>query len=123
LPVPRPATAAADAERHRRVAEGRRVAGTYRLRDASAPGLAGRFDDLRQRVVLTHESDGVLRVDGHPGADGTMWLHPTDEPGRYEAAARVDDGTGAVIEDRPDGVHVWLGHATHLHRAAPTARR
>ncbi len=118
---PEPATPADDAVvrvRDERVALGRRIAGTYRQLDASPPGVVGWANEAGVRIRLTHEVDGRLRLDGNPGSDGPAWLVPLDEPGRYRVVAPVDDGVNAVVDEQPDGVHLWLGPTTHLHRAA-----
>jgi CubicO group peptidase (beta-lactamase class C family) len=95
---------------------GRRVEGDYRFWDPLLPGLVGRLGGALTRIRVAHESSGRLRVDGNPGADGPAWLLPDGELGTYRVAADVDDRTNAVIEERPDGVHLWLGHTTRLHR-------
>lgn len=106
---PAPATAAATSLGHR-------AAGTYRLLDAAPPGVVGVLSDRFLRVRVTHEVAGRLRLDGSAGSDGPVWLLPDGAPGRYRVAANVDDGTSAVLEERPDGIHLWIGHTTHLHR-------
>ncbi len=106
----------ADGERPAREALGRRVEGTYRSLDASPGGIVGRLNDRVVRVRVTHEARGRLRVDGHPGSDGPVWLVPEGRVGRYRAAAPVDDRTSAVVEERPDGTHIWMGFTGHLHR-------
>ncbi len=95
---------------------GRLVEGSYRLRDSTPPGLATQATEAFTRVRLTHEVDGRLRVDGNPGADGVAWLLPHRRVGSFRLAGHVDGGTSAVIEERPDGWHVWAGYGTHLHR-------
>lgn len=98
------------------VSLGRRATGTYRLLDAAPPGLVGVLSDRFLRVRVSHEVDGRLRLAGSPGSDGPVWLLPEGELGRYRVAASVDDRTNAVLEERADGVHLWIGHTTHLHR-------
>jgi CubicO group peptidase (beta-lactamase class C family) len=93
-----------------------RMEGTYRLDGTSLPGLVGRVDRRLQRITVTHELDGRLRVDGHAGYDGSVWLHPGSTVGRYRASARVADDTAAVVEERLDGIHLWMGHTDHLRR-------
>ncbi len=95
---------------------GDRIQGVYRQRDASPPGLVGRLNDAGVRVTVTHEVDGRLRLDGNPGSDGPAWLLPAGRAGRYRVAAGVDDDTTAVVDEQPDGTHLWIGHTTHLHR-------
>jgi len=97
---------------------GRTAAGTYRQLDASPPGIVGRLNEAGIRVRVTHEVGGRLRVDGNPGSGGPAWLLPTVAPGRYRVAAGVDDDTSAIIEEHADGMHLWLGHTTHLFRRA-----
>ncbi len=101
---------------------GRRISGRYRQLDASPPGLLGRLNDATVRVTLTHETAGRLRVDGNPGSSGPAWLLPTPVLGVYRVAAGVDDDTTAVVDEHSDGVHVWLGHATHLLRRPGAGR-
>jgi CubicO group peptidase (beta-lactamase class C family) len=96
---------------------GRRMEGTYRLRDTAPPGILGSIDAALTRVRVRHEANGVLRVEGNPGSDGTARLRPSGRVGHYRVAAPVDDGTDAVIEEASDGTHIWWGHSTHLHRA------
>jgi CubicO group peptidase (beta-lactamase class C family) len=100
----------------------RRAEGTYRVDGSALPGLAGRIDRRLQRITVTHELGGRLRVDGHPGFDGSVWLHPGSAVGRYRASARVADGTAAIVEERPDGVHLWMGHTDHLRRRSGVGR-
>jgi CubicO group peptidase (beta-lactamase class C family) len=95
---------------------GRRVEGSYRFWDPLLPGLVGRLGGALTRPRVTHEVGGRLRIDGNPGSDGPAWLLPEGALGSYRVVADVDDRTTAVIEERPDGVHLWLGHTTRLHR-------
>lgn len=95
---------------------GGRVEGRYRLLDSAPPGLLGALSDRYLRVQLSHEGEGRLRLDGSPGSDGPLRLHPDGPVGRYRVEAAVDDGTNAVLEERADGVHLWLSHTTHLVR-------
>lgn len=103
-------------DRERFEALGRRAEGTFRLMDSAPPGLLGKAADRLLRISVTHGLGGRLAIGGNPGADGPMWLLPDGEPGRYRVAAAVDSGTSAVLEEQPDGFHLWLGHTTHLHR-------
>lgn len=103
-------------ERLRREALARRVEGTWGLADPPLPGVAGRLADLMTRSRITHATGGRLRLDGNPGSDGAAWLEPLAGVGRYRVAAGVEDRTTAVVEERADGVHLWLGHATRLRR-------
>jgi hypothetical protein len=118
-PPPGPSTAH-DLRRAESIA--RRVEGTYRLDGSSLPGLAGRIDRRLQRITVTHELGGRLRVDGYDGFDGSMWLHPGPDVGRYRVSARVADGTTGIVEERVDGVHLWLGHTDHLRRRSAVGR-
>lgn len=93
---------------------GREVQGAYRAEGFTPPGLVGTLARLATKVRLTHEARGQLRIDGYPGADGPVWLRPEGEPGHYRTSAGVDEGTNAVFERRPDGLHLWLGHASLL---------
>lgn len=104
------------ADRAAWVALGRRTEGTYVLPDASPPGALGRLDAALTKPTVVHEAAGRLRVDGNPGSDGPVWLLPDGQVGHYRVAAPVDDGTDAVIEERPDGTHIWWGPLTHLCR-------
>ena len=74
--------------------------------EASAQARAGKGESI---VIAA-----VTQTPQH--ADGPAWLMPDGELGTYRVAADVDDRTNAVIEERPDGVHLWLGHTTRLHR-------
>jgi CubicO group peptidase (beta-lactamase class C family) len=96
---------------------GREVEGRYRAEGFTPPGLVGSLARLATKVRLTHEARGQLRIDGYPGADGPVWLRPEAIAGRYRTSAGVDDGTNAVFERRPDGLRLWLGHASLLRRA------
>lgn len=111
-PTPGPA-----ADAGTRAEFGRRVEGTYELRDSQMPGLVGRVANLIARVRLRHETGGRLRLEGNPGSDGPVWLWPEGAPGNYRVDGSVDPGTNAIIEELPDGPHLWLTHATHLVRA------
>jgi hypothetical protein len=66
---------------------------------------------------VRHETNGVLRVEGAPGSDGTVRLLPEGRVGHYRVAAPVDHGTDAVLQETSDGTHIWWGYSTHLHRA------
>lgn len=99
-------------------AAGRRIEGRFGLLDSAPPGPLGRAMERLVRIRVAHLGGGRLAVEGNPAADGPMWLEPDGEPGCYRAAAAVDAGTRAVVEERPDGVHLWLGHTLHLHRRA-----
>lgn len=111
-----PTSPPAGVDRAAAEAFGRRVAGSYRLDDPPLPGLPGRIAGLQTRVRVTHETGGRLRLDGNPGSDGPAWLQPEGPRGRYRLHASVDHLTNAVIEERPDGTHLWLAHYTHLRR-------
>ncbi len=111
-----PASIGTPAVRDRWATAGREVEGSYRFADPVLPGAIGRLGDLMTRSRLTHETGGRLRLEGNPGSDGPAWLLPDERSGHYRVAAGVDDGTNAVVELRPDGVHLWLGHATRLRR-------
>jgi len=108
--------AADDAETSRSERFARKVEGTFEVCDASPPGVIGRINDRLTKISVTHEGKGRLRIDGFPGSDGPAWLQPALGPGRYRVAAGVDDGTSAVIEERSDGIHIWLGYAAHLRK-------
>lgn len=95
---------------------GRRIEGRYRLRDAVPAGLLGWITDRAMKIEISADEEGTLRVEGHPAADGTLWLHPDGPLGRYRAASRVEDGTNAVVEERADGLHLWHGFTSHLVR-------
>jgi CubicO group peptidase (beta-lactamase class C family) len=92
------------------------VAGRYQVDGVVPPGVVGALARLTNRVRISHEARGLLRVDGNPGAGGPAWLHPTSAPGSYRIAAAVDEGANAVFERRPDGIHLWVAHATLLRR-------
>jgi CubicO group peptidase (beta-lactamase class C family) len=113
---PRPPGPSTALDLRRAESMARRVEGTYRLDDASLPGLVGRIDRRLQHITVNHEQAGRLRVDGHAGFDGSMWLHPGPGVGRYRVSSRVADGTTAIVEERRDGVHLWLGYTDHLRR-------
>lgn len=95
---------------------GRRVEGSYQLRDSTPPGLGELLNRYLLRISVTHEAAGRLRIDGSPGSDGPAWLIPTSTFGQYMIAAGVDNGTNAVVDEQPDGVHLWFGHATHFYK-------
>ena len=95
---------------------GRRIEGSYQLRDSTPPGLGELLNRFLLRISVTHEAAGRLRIEGSPGSDGPAWLIPTATLGQYRIAAGVDNGTNAVVDEQPDGVHLWLGFATHLHK-------
>lgn len=96
---------------------GRSVEGRYVVDGAAPPGFVGTLAKLTTKVQVTHEARGLLRVEGNPGSDGPMWLRPEGAPGRYRVAAPVDHGTNAVLDERPDGLHLWLSQATLLRPA------
>jgi CubicO group peptidase (beta-lactamase class C family) len=95
---------------------GRRVEGSYQLRDSTPPGLGELLNRFLLRISVTHEAAGRLRIEGSPGSDGPAWLIPTATLGQYRIAAGVDNGTNAVVDEQPDGVHLWFGYVTHLHK-------
>lgn len=113
---PAPAPEASPEQRAAAAAIGRRVEGTYRFFDRQLPGVVGQVGTAITRIRLIHEVEGRLRLDGNPGSDGPVWLLPEAVPGRYRVASAVDDGGSAVIEERTDGVHLWLGTTTRLRR-------
>ena len=100
-----------------REAFARKAEGRYQVDGFAAPGIVGTLARLTTKVELVHEARGLLRVEGNPGADGPMWLRPEGGPGRYRVASNVDHATNAVFDDRPDGSHLWIGHATLLRPA------
>lgn len=104
----------------RQVQLARRAEGTYRLLDAAPPGVIGRANDAMTRVRVLAGEHGSLRVVGNPGSHGEALLRPEGEPGHFRVEAGVDNGTDAVLESRADGVHLWMGPVTHLHRRTPT---
>lgn len=110
-PTPRPPADAGPWE-----AFGRRIEGRYDLQDAQIAGLVGRVADLATTIRLHHETAGRLRLEGNPGSDGPVWLWPDGALGHYRVDGSVDPGTNAVIEEQPDGPHLFLAHATHLRR-------
>lgn len=112
-----PADEPGEADLRERVAFARAAEGRYQVDGFAAPGLVGTLARLTTKVELVHEARGLLRVEGNPGADGPMRLRPEGPPGRYRVAANVDHDTNAVCEDRPDGLHLWIGHATLLRAA------
>jgi hypothetical protein len=95
---------------------GRRVEGSYQLRDSTPPGLGELLNRFLLRISVTHDVGGRLRIEGSPGSDGPVWLIPTSTFGQYGIAAGVDNGTNAVVDEQPDGVHLWFGHATHFYK-------
>ena len=98
------------------------IAGSYSLRDVSPPGPIGWLNDSITRVRIDAEAHGRLRVTGNPGSDGPMWLCPDGGTGSFRVSAAVDDGTNAVVEERADGPHLWLGYTTHLQRRGRRSR-
>lgn len=95
----------------------RRIEGRYLVDGAAPPGFVGTLAKLTTKVQIVHEAHGLLRVEGNPGSDGPMWLRPEGDTGRYRVAAAVDHGTNAVLDDRPDGLHLWISQATLLRPA------
>lgn len=116
--VPAPAPAEGELVAWQELA--RRAEGTFRLLDAAPPGVIGRANDAMTRVRVLAGTDGSLQVVGNPGSHGDAVLRPDGEPGRYRVDAPVDNGTDAVLESRRDGLHLWMGPVTHLHRRTPT---
>jgi hypothetical protein len=114
--VPEPPDGADGTDRTEWVELAERAAGTYRLVDAAPPGVVGRANDAMTRVRVVAEPGGRLHLEGNPGSDGPARLLPDGPVGHYRVAAPVEQGTDAVLEERADGVHLWLGHITHLHR-------
>lgn len=104
-------------DRADRAAFADRVAGRYRVQDLTPPGAVATLARFTTQVRLIHEARGLLRVEGNPGSDGPMWLRPEGAPGHYRVAAAVDDGTDAVFEERPDGLHLWVSQTTLLRPA------
>jgi CubicO group peptidase (beta-lactamase class C family) len=100
-----------------------RVAGTYKLVDAAAPGVVGRLNDATTSVRVMADVGGRLRLEGNPSSDGPAWLMPEGRVGHYRVAAAVEHTNDAVVEERADGTHIWLGHLTHLHRRRPRRSR
>lgn len=96
---------------------GRSVEGRYQVDGVAPPGFIGTLAKLTTKVKVIHEARGLLRVEGNPGSDGPMWLVPEGPPGRYRVSAPVDHGTNAVIDERPDGRHLWISQATLLRPA------
>ena len=95
---------------------GRRIEGSYQLQDSTPPGLGELLNRFLLRISVTHDVGGRLRIEGSPGSDGPVWLIPTSTLGQYGIAAGVDNGTNAVVDEQPDGIHLWFGHATHFYK-------
>lgn len=110
---PRPAPLS-DAETTAAEAFARGVEGRYQIDGFTPPGVVGTLARLTNRVRISHEARGLLRIDGNPGSGGAAWLHPTPDPGVYRIAAAVDQGANAVFDLRPEGAHLWVAHATLL---------
>jgi CubicO group peptidase (beta-lactamase class C family) len=90
-----------------------RVSGRYQLKDFAPPGLLTRVMGVAARPRVSHVADGVLAVErtGYEHA----FLSPDGELGRYRVAFPMFSGSRAVIEERPNGTHLWVS-IMHLKR-------
>jgi hypothetical protein len=61
---------------------------------------------LAARPRVSHVADGVLAVEG-TGYE-PAFLSPDGELGRYRVAFPMFSGRRAVIEERPNGTHLWV---------------
>jgi CubicO group peptidase (beta-lactamase class C family) len=83
-----------------------RVSGRYQLKDVAPPGLLTRVMGVAARPRVSHLADGVLAVEG-TGFE-PAFLSPDGELGRYRVAFPMSSGSRAVIEERPNGTHLWV---------------
>ncbi len=90
-----------------------RVQGRYRVMDFAPPGPMSLLFGLTARPRLSHVADGVLVLDGIGFEPAT--LYPDGEVGRYRIAFPMANGRRAVIEQRPNGTHLWAS-ILHLFR-------
>jgi CubicO group peptidase (beta-lactamase class C family) len=90
-----------------------RVSGKYRMMDIAPPGILSRMADLVAKVRLSHVRDGVLALEGLGNEPG--FLYPDGDVGRYRVAYPLANGLRAVIEEKPNGTHVWTS-IIHLFR-------
>lgn len=88
--------------------------GTYRTAGMLPPGLLGAFLGRMNRPRVSRFGEDRLIIDGVPGNEPAV-LNPDGEPGRYRIAHPLTNGQRAVIEERPDGVHLWCS-TLHLHK-------
>lgn len=90
-----------------------RALGRYRATDMFPPGPASLLFGLLARPKASPVAGGVLAIEGMPG--GTAFIHPDGDPGRYRIAGPMLSGARAIIEPRPDGIHLWAS-IIHAHR-------
>ncbi len=90
-----------------------RVQGRYHLTDLAPPGPLAALLGLTARPRLTDAGHGTLALDG-VGKE-PAFLYPDGEVGRFRVAYPLANGTRAVIEERPNGTHIWAS-ILHLFR-------
>lgn len=91
-----------------------KATGRYDVTDLVPNGplafMARRFLHVR----IGHVSDDVLAAGGVGPED--VFLYPDGEPGHYRVAHPIANGARAVIDDRPDGMHLWAS-IVHAHKS------
>lgn len=87
--------------------------GTYRNANAFPPGLLGAVLGRMARPRVSRFGGSALVIAGLPGEPAC--LHADGEPGRFRTTYPVAAGQRAVIEQRPDGVHLWCS-TMHLRK-------
>lgn len=90
-----------------------RVRGRYRLTDWAPPGPLSALLGLTARPRLTGAGAGALALEGV--SKEPAFLFPDGAVGRYRVAYPLANGTRAVIEERPNGTHIWAS-ILHLFR-------
>ncbi len=83
----------------------RRAVGRYEMVDMVPPGAMEKLTKLTVKPRISHVGQGVLAVDG--ALSEPPLLYPDGEPGHYRVVTPYANGARAVIEQRPDGTHLW----------------
>lgn len=91
-----------------------RVTGRYKVVDLAPPGVVSLAMGLLVRPRLSHVASGVLAMDGTGQEPASAY--PDGEVGRYRLAHPAMNGARLVIDERADGVHVWVS-ILHLRKA------
>jgi Beta-lactamase len=92
-----------------------RVTGTYQFVDMFPPGPLARLFSSLGKPKLTHVAEGILALEGVPGQ--VAFLYPDGDVGRYRLAWGMGNGARVIIEEKDDGVHLWVS-ILHLHKPA-----
>ena len=82
-----------------------RAIGRYEMVDMVPPGAMDLLMRFTAKARVSHVAGGVLAVDGLGGQPPL--LYPDGDPGRYRSVTPLANGSRAVIERRPDGMHLW----------------